>query len=84
MISVNKMDTDRAIKRTKRFIKMGIHMGRIKTLVEMILWSRPWWFFIPFHMGMMLITATLIFFIADGSSYIMRWDTCIWNKTMKW
>ena len=46
---------------------MGIHMGRIKHIVEMIMWSRPWSsaskLFIPFHIMMMVIVASLVFFI---------------------
>ena len=42
-------------------------MDRLKNMIEIILWSRPWSsasrFFIPFHMGMMVIVACLIFFI---------------------
>ena len=42
-------------------------MDRIKNIIEMVLWSRPWSstsrFFIPFHMVMMILTASLIFFI---------------------
>jgi spore germination cell wall hydrolase CwlJ-like protein len=42
-------------------------MDRIKNMIEMVLWSRPWSsasrFFIPFHMVMMILTASLIFFI---------------------
>ena len=48
-------------------------MDRLKNMIETILWSRPWSsaskFFIPFHMGMMVIVACLIFFISKAGNH---------------